>query len=774
MSGIDWLITLLPLAFVIYMGYRSGFYVKGVADYLAAGRVCGRYVICVADVANALAVVTLVAQVEANYKTGIAIGFWSRLTIPVGMLLALTGYCFYRYRETRALSLGQFLEMRYSRSLRIFASGLRTFSETICNMIVPAISARFFIYLLGLPHQLNCFGVRISTFALVIIIVLALALFIIWRGGTVALIITDSIQSLLAYPIFAIFVIFMLTNYSWSEHIAPVMIDRVPGESFLNPCDLESLRDFNLFALVVTLLSQVLNQASWIGAGATSAGRTPHEQKMAGVLASWRNGFSIVFYFLIGAVILTVLNHAAFAPQAQKIRTGISIRAADEIATDPIQAQKLAAAAKNIPLQVHRIGRDQPLSQEKNLDTAYLNSAHDVLGHDAAGNARFQEFRTLYHQLMLPMTIREILPAGLLGLFTLLMIMLMISTDDSRIFSGAITTVQDVILPLLRRPLTPQAHILLLRLTAIGIGVLFFFGSFFMAQLDYINLFCIITTSIWLGGAGPVMIGGLYTRFGTTAGAYASLITGVAVSGGGILLQRNWADAVYPYLDSRGWVEPVGTLLETLSAPLSPYVVWQMDPVKFPVNSNEIFFLSMVSGIFFYCVVSFLTGKEPFNLEKMLHRGAWRDTSEETVGEDVPPGRKIPLLVKLLGIDPEYTRGDKIIAWSVFFYSFVYSFLGCFIAVVCWNRVSPWPVEYWSDYFLITTLIVPCIIAIISSIWFTIGGIRDLHRMFRDLAARIDNPFDDGRVFGDDSCTPPPQEMPETDAPRETENSKHN
>ena len=118
------------------------------------------------------------------------------------------------------------------------------------------------------------------------------------------------------------------------------------------------------------------------------------------------------------------------------------------------------------------------------------------------------------------------------------MIMLMISTDDSRIFSGAITTVQDVILPLLRRPLTPQAHILLLRLTAIGIGVLFFFGSFFMAQLDYINLFCIITTSIWLGGAGPVMIGGLYTRFGTTAGAYASLITGVAVSGGGILLPR--------------------------------------------------------------------------------------------------------------------------------------------------------------------------------------------------------------------------------------------
>ena len=64
MSWIDWIILLLPLMFVIYMGYRSRRYVKGVADFLAAGRICGRYVICVADVVGALAVITLVAQVD--------------------------------------------------------------------------------------------------------------------------------------------------------------------------------------------------------------------------------------------------------------------------------------------------------------------------------------------------------------------------------------------------------------------------------------------------------------------------------------------------------------------------------------------------------------------------------------------------------------------------------------------------------------------------------------------------------------------------------------
>ena len=214
--------------------------------------------IAVSDITVGLAVVTLVSQVEATYKTGIAIGFWSGLLMPITMLFSLTGYCLYRYRETRALSIGQFLEMRYSRSLRIFAATLRTFSETVCNMIVPAVSARFFIYLLGLPYHISIFGREISTFAIVIVTVLTMALFIIWCGGTVALVITDAIQALMSYPIFTVFVFYILTNFSWFSEIAPVMADRVAGESFLNPFDIESLRDFNLFALLVTIMSRIL------------------------------------------------------------------------------------------------------------------------------------------------------------------------------------------------------------------------------------------------------------------------------------------------------------------------------------------------------------------------------------------------------------------------------------------------------------------------------------------------------------------------------------
>jgi solute:Na+ symporter, SSS family len=37
---------------------------------------------------------------------------------------------------------------------------------------------------------------------------------------------------------------------------------------------------------------------------------------------------------------------------------------------------------------------------------------------------------------------------------------------------------------------------------------------------------------------------------------------------------------------------------------------------------------------------------------------------------------------------------------------------------------------------------------VISTVWFMIGGVLDIRQLFRDLAARVDNPLDDGRVEG--------------------------
>ncbi len=747
MRIIDYLIVILPMIFIFWMAFYSKRFIRGVSDFLVAGRVCGRYVLSVAsDAAGGMGLLTLVAYVEVHYKTGFAINFWRNLAIPVGTLLALVGFVSYRYRETKVMSFGQFLEMRYNRALRIFAGALRSFAEMLASMIAPALAARFFIYILDLPHRFSVFGFQVDTFVLLIVLVTAMAVSIILIGGQIAIIVTDTLQGLLIFPLLVVFVGYMLYHFSWSGEIVPVMLDRVPQESFLNPYDMSALRDFNLFAFGVSLFGTFFHAGSWIGSGAAGAGRSAHEQKMAGVLGPLRGGAHGIFCVLLAVMILAFLNHKNFANDAKVVRDTLSVKIADEIFENQKIKDDIAASVKAIPVQIHTIGQDAPLSDKKNLDTPYFETIAKSVEANNEQNSKVQEFRTLFFQLMMPATLRHLLPVGLLGAFALLMIMFMLSTDDSRIFSSASTIAQDVILPFIKKELTPEQHVKLIKGCSIGVGIFFICGSTFMAQLDYINLFVQIVCALWTGGCGPVMLGGLYCRFGNTAGAFASLIFGMFTSIFAIFTQRNWADVIYPWLERNGWVDNVASALTTLSKPFNPIIVWEMNPYKCPINSIEIYAMTMLISIVIYVGVSYLTYKGPFNLERMLHRGIYN------TGEPKPEKTKWTfrnVYSKLLGITSEYSKADKIIAHTVFTYQFTWKLGILFAAVVIWNVFSPFTKSQWGNYFLIQALLVPGLIAFISTFWFGIGGIIDLRKMFKALRERIDNPLDNGRVEGD-------------------------
>ncbi|MST97711.1 sodium:panthothenate symporter [Victivallaceae bacterium BBE-744-WT-12] len=748
MSLIQCLIVIVPLCLVSGMALYSRRFIRGVADFLVAGRVAGRYVLSVAGMIDGLSVFTLVAMCEANYQTGFAMSYWNNILLPLGIFLGLTGYLNYRFRETCAMSMGQFLEMRYSRSLRIFATCVRCFAEMLTNCIGPAVAARFFIYLLGLPMEFQLFGHTVSTFVMLLILCLSLAVGVILAGGRLALIITDCFQGLMSYPIFVIIAVFVFTNFSWFHEIAPVMGDRIAGESFLNPYDIYNLRDFNMFALFVLVFGRFFDGV-WLGNDTSGAARTPHEQKMAGILGRWRAGYSTTMSLLLVISVITLLNHAKFSSEAHQIRTELVNRVAEEIVPSQETRVELARRIGELPPPIHRIGEEEPLSRRRNLDTAYLTTVSEVLHaspgvSEENGNQQFQNFRSMYNQMMLPVTLKTMLPPTLLALFLLLGILLMLSTDDSLMFNSASALIQDLVVPLCKKPLPPETHVKLLKLMTIVVTLVFFWGSIYLSQLDFLNLFITITISIWGAGAGGVVTFGLYSRRGTTAGAYASILVGGLVSGGGILVQRNWADTVYPTLSGWGMIPMLDHALTVVSSPLNPWVVWEMNPLKFPINSMEISFLAMLLAIAAYWLVSLLTFRQPFNLDRMLHRGIYNLNPEKM---DVKPRFSWHGVFQfLVSITPDYTFGDKVITWFVFGYFLIYKFLIMFVAVVVVNLFYPLPDQWWSIYFLINSLIDPCIVGIITTVWFMIGGIKDLRRLFCDLAVRRRNPLDNGMV----------------------------
>lgn len=745
MHWLDWVILIVPVLFVLSMAFYARKYVRGVADFLAAGRVAGRYVICVGDMEAGLSVITLAALCEKEFQSGMAVGFWGKLIVPISIFMSLTGYCIYRYRQTKCLSIGQFLELRYNRPLRIVAASIRTIAEMITNAIGPAVAARFFIYIMGLPLSFKFMGFECSTFAVIMVFVLSMALFVIWSGGRISLLISDAIQGLMSYPIFVIFIVFVLSEISWTHDVAPVMLDRAQGESFLNPMDIGNLRDFNLFALVVAITGSILNRAAWIGNDTSNSGRNAHEQKMAGILGAWRNGFSTLMVTLVALFVLTVMLGDRFAEDAKAIRVALVSKVSEESISNEEARQKIIADISSHPPAKHIIGKDAPYSRDKNPDKDCLNAVRKHIPDTPEGNLEFQKFRTLYYQMMAPVVLRKSLPPGVMGTFVLLMIMLMLSTDDSRIFNASSTIIQDVVMPFRKKPFKPEQHLFWLRIMSLAVCGFFLFVSLFLTQLDFIAMFISIMCALWLGAAGPIMIGGLYTRFGTTTGAFCALFFGSGTSFFGLIMQRTWASHVYPWLHTTGYEKHVDSLFASATSVLSPLIVWKMNSVKFPINSYEIYFCAMILGVAAYIIGSILTYKEPFNLNRMLHRGEYSDGESL---QNKSPWTWNNVYTKMIGIDEEYTRGDKIIAWGVFFYSFVFQFLIVFVAVAIWNLIAPWPAEWWSTYFFVTLIVVGIVVGSISTLWFMIGGIVDLRRLFKDLALRVNNPLDDGWVVG--------------------------
>jgi len=109
------------------------------------------------------------------------------------------------------------------------------------------------------------------------------------------------------------------------------------------------------------------------------------------------------------------------------------------------------------------------------------------------------------------------------------------------------------------------------------------------------------------------------------------------------------------------------------------------------------------------------------------------------------------LLHAMSGIDENFTKGDRILSWSVIIYSLGYGF-GSFLLIVIWNLISPWPAEWWTIMFFITGIVIASLVGIVSTVWFSIGGTIDLIRMFKRLHSHRVNEADDGRVIGHQSA----------------------
>ncbi len=227
---LDWAILALVFAVLVGGVVLTKKYMRSVADFLAAGRTGGRYLLSVSQGMAALGAITIVANLQMNFEAGFTMSWWGLSMGLIVTILAVSGWVIYRFRATRSFTLAEFFERRYSRRFRVFA-GLVAFGAGLINFgIFPAVGARFFIHFVGLPESFDFLGtgLEVGTYPLVMAFLLLTALYFVFAGGQVAVMVTDFLQGLFSNVVFLIIPLYLLFVVDWSN-VVEVLVNRPPG-----------------------------------------------------------------------------------------------------------------------------------------------------------------------------------------------------------------------------------------------------------------------------------------------------------------------------------------------------------------------------------------------------------------------------------------------------------------------------------------------------------------------------------------------------------------
>jgi solute:Na+ symporter, SSS family len=215
-------------------------------------------------------------------------------------------------------------------------------------------------------------------------------------------------------------------------------------------------------------------------------------------------------------------------------------------------------------------------------------------------------------------------------------------------------------------------------------------------------------------GSGAVLIGGLYWKKGTTKAAWAAMIMGAGITLTAFILRIIWP------------------------------IYYETD---FPINSQWIYALTMSCSTGIYILISFYE-KKFFNMDKILHRGMYSLESSHNEDRKTSDSSRlnntiIKTIFHKLGLSKTFSRGDKIIFYSITIWSLGWFATFCIVTLCYFLNLLP--EGFWIKFW-ITKVMLFLILGFVCTIWIAIGGIKDLRYMFKALRTIDRDQQDDGMV----------------------------
>ena len=184
---VDWVIVGLYLLISVFIGFWVKRYVSDMATYIGAGRKVGTWLGVATMTGTELGLVTVMYMAQKGFSGGFAAFHLALIAGVATLFIGLTGFIVAPLRRARVLTIPEFYEKRFSRSVRVLGGVLLAFAGILNMGLFLQVGSKFLVGITGLP-------IDGEVLKWVMVTLLVLVLVYTTLGGMISVVLTDYIQ----------------------------------------------------------------------------------------------------------------------------------------------------------------------------------------------------------------------------------------------------------------------------------------------------------------------------------------------------------------------------------------------------------------------------------------------------------------------------------------------------------------------------------------------------------------------------------------------------
>jgi len=221
---VDWIIVFVYLWIPVLLGIWVRKYIQQLSDFLVAGRSLRLFLAIATLTGTELGLVTVMYNSELGFKHGFSAYHVALIESVCILAIGLTGFIVYRLRALKIMTIPEFYEMRFGRSVRVVGGTLLALGGILNMGLFLQAGARF---MMGVTGYTNPAGLKIFMSIMLIMVLVYTVM-----GGMVSVVLNDFIQFIVLSVAMLIGSIFVIQTIGWDTLF---QLPKGSSETWFNP-----------------------------------------------------------------------------------------------------------------------------------------------------------------------------------------------------------------------------------------------------------------------------------------------------------------------------------------------------------------------------------------------------------------------------------------------------------------------------------------------------------------------------------------------------------